>query len=251
MPLKYIAGQMMVVRAETWPLKLIGVTPSLRPLKDLDETPFFIALTPAQAYDTLDNEPEKLARIPRILIGGGAISKELEERLLKVCTGEAWSSYGMTETLSHIALRRIGERYYKPLEGVSLSTDEEDCLIVDAPEICPERLHTNDRVELLSDGRFRVLGRRDNVVCSGGVKLQIEEIENKIVDSGLLKVNAFALTGIDDPRWGQALTLLTTTPIEMEELRKVLPSYECPKFIKIVKEIKLTETGKIRRADMS
>lgn len=252
LPTRFIAGKMMIVRAEVWPLKLITVEPSSHPFHGLTAPPHFVALTPAQAYQTFQQpaEAELLRHTPCVLIGGGAVSPQLEEQL-GGCQGGVWSSYGMTETLSHIALRRIGETGYRPLPGVKVgvargSTDAPACLWIDAPHVCPTRLQTNDVAELLPDGRFRIIGRKDNVVCSGGLKLQLEELEQDIAtQSGLQIGQDFLLTWVADPKWGQALTLLITRQAPLPASLPAGPSR--PKHIVRIPALPLTPTGKPAR----
>lgn len=252
MPTRYIAGKMMIVRAEVWPLTLVTVEPSLHPLASLTDTPYFAAMTPAQAYASLQVEEERrrLLAIPRILLGGGAISEELEQAF-SGSTGEVWSSYGMTETLSHIALRRVGcdEPYYRPLPGVKVGLNDEGCLWIDAPLICAARQQTHDLAEILPCGDFRILGRIDNVVCSGGVKLQLETLEAQFATAFDLRVgDDFLLTWVADKQWGQALTLLLRQALHHtpEEIHGALPYL---KYIYIIKELPLTPTGKPARQE--
>lgn len=256
MPTRYIAGKMMVVRAEVWPLRLIEVEPSRHPLatfvnngvNSAQEPPFFAAMTPAQAYDSLliPEEREVLLRIPRLLLGGGAISSELEEKLQQ-SQGEVWSSYGMTETLSHIALRRIQEPYYTLLPNIRIGLNEEQCLWIDAPHLCPTLLQTNDIAEVISDSSFRILGRRDNVINSGGIKLQLEEVESEFASAtGLQSGHDFVFSWITDSRWEQALTLLLTSQAATS-LQDNIPATPYLKHTFITANIPLTPTGKPAR----
>jgi O-succinylbenzoic acid--CoA ligase len=183
----YIAGKMMVVRSIERGLKLIEVPPSGHPLNNsqlstLHSPLSFAAMVPMQVYNTLQvpEERERLMQIRHLIIGGGAIDEAMEAEL-RTFPHAVWSTYGMTETLSHIALRRISgpeaSEWYTPFRTVKLSTTSEGCLVIDAPEVCVQTLTTNDIVELKPDGRFRILGRKDNVICSGGIKIQMEEVE--------------------------------------------------------------------------
>jgi len=254
MPLDYIAGKMMVVRALTCRLKLKAVEPSGHPLKGLTSPPHFAAMVPLQVYHSLEVEEERtcLAAIKQLIIGGGAIDDTLAEKLRQM-PNAIWSTYGMTETLSHIALRRVNGKeaslWYTPLEGVSVSLNADGCLTIDAPAVCPQQIVTNDIAEL-RDGRFRILGRRDNTVCSGGVKIQIEEAER------LLKphVNApIAFTKRRDPMLGEALVLVGETA-DKDALRRAcqahLPRYWQPRNIVTTDRIPLTATGKTARAEL-
>lgn len=271
MPLKYIAGKMMVVRAIVGKLRLTLVPPSSHPLRTIAQTlrllpdtpaeshpllPHFMALTPMQAWNTLQDDDERkiFSRIPRIIIGGGAISPELHEAL-QCCQGEVYSTYGMTETLSHIALRRLNgaeqSEWYSPLPGVTLSLDAAGCLVIHAPAVCPEPLVTHDMAELRDNGCFRILGRTDNIICSGGIKLSLEALEARIGNLGV----PYTLTAVSDIALGEALTLLYVpgeTGVTAEEIGETVAKrterYEHPRHIIPVVTLPLTETGKPARA---
>ncbi len=250
MSVDYIAGKMMVVRSLERGLRLNCVTPSNRPLKGI-QTPFdFIAMVPSQVYETLRHEDEaQLFRQTRhIIIGGGAVSEELAEEL-KDFPGCVWSTYGMTETLSHIALRRLnGEEkseWYTPFDGVNISLSD-GCLVIDAPHVCAETLVTNDIAEI-RNGKFRILGRKDNVICSGGIKIQIEEVENALRQH---LHSPYVITKAQNEKFGEIVVLLT----ESDDLHKVkaicedvLPRYWHPKRYLHVDSIPMTETGKPAR----
>ena len=256
MPLDYIAGKMMVVRALTCGLRLISVEPSAHPMKGLDDSPIdFAAMVPLQVVRTLvvHEERERLLRVRHLIIGGGAIDEELEQALQDF-PHAVWSTYGMTETLSHIALRRINgahrDDHYTPFEGVGISLNDEGCLVIDAPAMCPTPLTTNDRALLAADGRrFRILGRRDNVICSGGIKLQTEEIERKLRP----RIHVpFMVTKQRDAALGEAVVLLVEsndTEQHQAVCRDTLYKYERPKLILSVERIPLTGTGKPARKE--
>lgn len=185
MTLNSIAGRMIVVRGLVAGLDLYPVTPSGNPLKNIDIPFSFAAMVPLQVFNSLQNpvEKDRLKAIDNLIIGGGAIDNELEKEL-NTFPNNVYSTYGMTETLSHIALRRLNGKEassdYKPFACVRLSLSEDNCLIIDAPLVCKETLHTNDIAQISADGSFRIIGRKDNVINSGGVKIQIEEVEEKL-----------------------------------------------------------------------
>ena len=159
----------------------------------------------------------------------------------------------MTETLSHIALRRVNgpqaTEWYTPLPTVTVSLNDEGCLVIDAPLVCPRQLTTNDLAELRNDGTFRILGRRDNVVCSGGVKIQMEEAERLIAAH---TSQPFQLTKRADEKFGEILVLLCTTASHRDTLQslcsKLLPHYWQPRAFVVVDRLPLTATGKPARA---
>ena len=286
MSLDYIAGKMVVVRSIERHLHLISVSPSGHPLKDIDFKDVngkdvngeitFAAMVPMQVYNTLQvpEERERLIHIRHLIIGGGAIDAALEQELRSLPGNIAiWSTYGMTETLSHIALRRINgaeaSEWYQPFDSVKISQTEEGCLVIDAPLVCAETLVTNDIVEIESyiynkveKTRFRIKGRKDNVICSGGIKIQIEEVE------ALLKPHLekpFMIAKKKDEKFGEIAVLLT----EDEDLKKVEATirrllsgksddsnksseskshkYWIPREYLHVDHLPLTETGKPKR----
>lgn len=255
MPLDYIAGKMMVVRAIESGMKIVSIPPCGHPLAETtvkDSNISFAAIVPLQLYNTLlvPEEKEALSQIRNVIVGGGAISEEVEKQL-RSFPNAIWSTYGMTETLSHIAMRRLsGENaseWYTPMNGVTLSQDNDGCLIINAPALNPKELHTNDIVEIRPDGTFRVLGRRDNVICTGGIKLQIEDIEHEL--SQYLSA-PFIVTKAKDTKFGEIVILLTEgkpdkTEAEIPEMSK---KFSKPKRIFHIDQLPLTETGKPARA---
>ena len=296
MSLDYIAGKMVVVRSIERHLHLISVSPSGHPLKDINLKDAngkdvngeitFAAMVPMQVYNTLQvpEERERLTHVRHLIIGGGAIDASLEKELRSLPGNIAiWSTYGMTETLSHIALRRINgaeaSEWYQPFDSVKISQTDEGCLVIDAPLVCAETLVTNDIVEIESyiynkvekhekveKLRFRIKGRKDNVICSGGIKIQIEEVE------ALLKPHLekpFMLAKKKDEKFGEIAVLLT----EDEDLKKVEATirrllfgksddsnnsseskshkYWIPREYLHVDHLPLTETGKPKRCCLS
>ena len=278
MSLDYIAGKMMVVRSIERKLRLFSVKPSGHPLSDeslakMVEMDFdFVAMVPMQVYNTLQvpQERERLSRIKHLIIGGGAIDDALAEELRSL-PGAVWSTYGMTETLSHIALRRLnGEEaseWYQPFDSVGVSLNSDGCLVIDAPLVCSEPLVTNDIAEIKqqetsshsSDASsslktssphvlFRIKGRKDNVICSGGIKIQIEEVEN------LLRQHLdapFLLAKKKDEKFGEIAVLVTESgDLEGVEAicRQVLPKYWVPRQYLHFDQLPITETGKPKRA---
>ncbi|WP_370459949.1 AMP-binding protein [Bacteroides sp. 519] len=250
MPVTYIAGKMMIVRALIAGLELEIRKPDGHPFSDISAPMDFAALTPMQVYNSLQIpvEAERLKQTRILIIGGGAIDQRMEQELADF-PNEVYSTYGMTETLSHIALRRLNgkdaSQYYIPFPSARLSLSKEGTLIIDAPLVSDELLYTNDIVELLPDGRFKVLGRKDNVINSGGIKMQIEMLEDKIRP---LLITGFAITTIPDAKFGEVIVLLTETIFEEEKLALYLSGYELPKHVLCVDKIPLTQTNKIDRA---
>lgn len=253
MPLSYIAGKMVVVRALVAGLNLIPVTPSGHPLKDLRHPPVFAAMIPMQVYNSLQVPAEKecLEQIKHLIIGGGAIDDALAEAL-KDFPNAVWSTYGMTETLSHIALRKLNgteaSHWYKPFNGVRVRLSHEGTLIIHAPRICEDELTTNDIAEVNSQGEFRILGRKDNTINTGGVKVQMEQVEAEL--KKYLKI-PFLITSMPDSKFGEIVVMLIegTLPDEWEHIcAEALPPYWRPKRVISIPQLPLTETGKPDRA---
>ena len=247
----YIAGKMMVVRSIERGLKLISVEPSGHPLAENTNMEFvFSAMVPMQVYNSLQvpEERDRLMHIKHLIIGGGAIDEAME-RELREFPNAVWSTYGMTETLSHIALRRISgpdaSDWYTPFPSVEISQNDDGCLVINAPEVCAETLVTNDIVEIVNK-RFRILGRKDNVICSGGIKLQIEEIEREL--KPYVRV-PYIISKRKDEKFGEVVVLLTegSTDEAQAICEKHLPKYHQPKAYIHVDQIPLTETGKPAR----
>jgi O-succinylbenzoic acid--CoA ligase len=209
-------------------------------------------MVPLQVWNSLQDplQASRIRAIRHLIIGGGAVDANLAAALADF-PNAVWSTYGMTETLSHIALRRLNgpERsdWYSPLEGVSVSVNADGCLVINAPAVHDGLLVTNDLAEI--DGnRFRILGRKDNVICSGGIKIQIEEVE------ALLRPHLsmpFMITKIPDTRLGQQMVLLTEDADRRKietVCRQVLPRYWQPRQVIYTEKLPLTETGKPARA---
>ena len=273
LPLDYIAGKMMVVRSLVRKLELVCVEPSGHPFASLNEKLIiknekniplggkeggfsFAAMVPLQVWNSLQEpeERERLMSIHHLIIGGGAIDDTLADAL-KDFPNAVWSTYGMTETLSHVALRRLNgsERsdWYTPFDGVAVSVDEEGCLVIDAPYVCDGPLKTNDIAELRTSGDktvFRILGRRDNVICSGGIKIQAEEVERLL---GPHLTAGFLVTKCRDMKFGECVVILTEG--DVEESRRIcqecLPKHWRPRHYLHVDSIPMTETGKPSRAE--
>lgn len=253
MPLQYIAGKMVVVRALVAGLNLILRTPSGHPLADVDVPLRFIAMIPLQVFNTLQvpEERERLCRTEIVIVGGGAINKELEDEIRQL-PNKIYSTYGMTETLSHIALRKLNgpdaSSAYTPFSSVKLCLSPEKTLVIQAPLVCDDTLVTNDLAEIHPDGTFTILGRKDNTINTGGIKVQIESIEEAL--RSIISVT-FAITAIPHPGLGEAIVLLVEKTTDADGLpdriAPLLPKYQQPKYIRQVDAIPLTGSGKTDR----
>lgn len=255
LPSKFIAGKMMIIRALVNGWNLRWVEPSANPLKHLHEEFDFAAFTPMQAAAILNENPEEFKAIKTVIIGGGSVSKDLEEKI-SVCTNAVHLTYGMTETITHIAERRLTGRhpqnFFQALPGVRFSIDERECLIIEAVHLGNAVFHTNDVVQLNSPMTFRYMGRIDNVINSGGIKIFPEKIERKIAH--LIERNFF-ITKDDDETLGEKMVMyIEGTPYSDSELLQLssamkifLHSYEVPKEFRFVPHFEYTETNKVKR----
>jgi O-succinylbenzoic acid--CoA ligase len=248
---KYIAGKMMLVRALTMGWDLHIVAPDKDAITQYDNAYDFAAMVPYQVYHTLS----ALDKIKILIIGGGVISPDLEAKLQSKST-EVYATYGMTETITHVAMRRVNGHnrttIYSALPNISFSTDARGCLVIDAPNLTSPEVVTNDVVTLFSPTSFEWLGRYDNVINSGGVKLFPEKIEQLLRD--FIKV-PFIISSLQDQALGEQLILVLEleNPKEASNYRTViseLEPYQRPKKIFTLSKFPLTETGKIKRSSI-
>lgn len=243
LPVKYVAGKMMFIRAFILGLEMDLVAPSSHPFKTIDKKYDFTAVVPLQAMNSID----LLHNFKTIIIGGASVSSELAKEL-KPIKSKIYETYGMTETITHIAARKVGKKAFKALPNVVLSQDENNCLLIKAKNISNEIIHTNDIVKLISENKFIFLGRFDNVINSGGIKLIPEQIEAKMLP--FIK-NRFFVTGKPDKELGEHLVLVVEGKEETIDLSKIesLDKYEMPKEVIFVNKFKDTATGKIIRKE--
>lgn len=244
LPMKYVAGKMMLVRAMILGLDIDFVAPSARPLENLDERYDFAAMVPMQAENSLKD----LKKVKKIIVGGAKINDGLEKKLLKHPQTKIYETYGMTETITHIAAKKVGEKTFTVLPNVTISYDDRNCLIINAPRISNELIVTNDIVELVNENQFIFLGRMDHVINSGGIKLIPEQIEEKL--AGRIE-NRFYFTAKEDKILGEKLIMViegNSFPI-VEQLFDGLDKYQKPKEIVFVPQFKETISGKILRKE--
>ena len=255
----YIAGKMMLVRAMVWGCKIHLIEPSSNPLKDVEGGYDFVAMVPLQVQGCLANERslEKLRTFKNLVIGGAPISTKLKGDLVENGI-HAWQTFGMTETVSHIALAEIRneELIYQALPNVELGQDSRGALWIKSEMSGPDPIQTNDLVELRSETSFTWLGRADFVVNSGGIKLFPESIEQKAerILEEIFPGTSFFFLGEKDDTLGEKLILILETTesssrikILKERLADVLGKYELPKKIYFSPKFVRTESGKINR----
>lgn len=248
LPSNFIAGKMMIVRAIVLGLELDMVEPSALPRIDYEKDYDFCAFTPMQ----LKNFAKYLKSIKTVIVGGGRVSNHIKE-LIKDKKPQVYETYGMTETVTHIAVKKLNNfkdgiigKYFTTLPNVSISQDERGCLVIEAPMLSDEKIITNDIVKVYSDNQFEWLGRFDNVINTGGIKVFPEQIEEELQD---LIPEQFFIYGIEDDTLGEKVILV----IEGKEreidnsIFSVLDKYEAPKEIYFINKFKETTSGKIHR----
>lgn len=245
----YIAGKMQIVRALAAGCRLVAENPSSRPFATTEHiTCSLIPLVPSQIEGFLHSPACR--HTANVIIGGAPMSAAHEKMLLDSGL-TAYATYGMTETCSHVALRRIGEKEYRALPGVKLTTTPEGCLSISRQGSTWGSVTTTDIIEMTGEDTFRWKGRRDNVINSGGVKIHPEIIEEALLP--LLPAGATAyVTGRASSQWGEEAVIVTDAPAQqamslIERLRPLVARHHLPKDVIVMPEIERTETGKIKR----
>lgn len=248
LPSNFIAGKMMIVRAIVLGLELDMVEPAALPLIDYEKDYAFCAFTPMQ----LKNFAKYLKRIKTVIVGGGQVSNPIKESIQDK-KPHIYETYGMTETVSHIAVKKLNnftgtevEAYFNTLPYIKVSKDDRGCLVIDAPLLSQDQIVTNDLVEIHSETSFEWLGRFDNVINSGGIKLFPEVIEKKLQS----KIEEeFFIAGKPDDTLGEKLVLVLegdTNSLDTSIFDE-LDTYEKPKEIIAVSKFEETSSGKIHR----
>ena len=239
----YIAGKMMLIRSMILGFEMDFVTPTSNPLKGNRHHYDFVAMVPMQVQNSI----LELSKVKKLIVGGSKISESLRNQLLEVPT-QIFETYGMTETITHIAVKKIGEKSFSVLPNVKIATDERGCLVIIASHISETKISTNDVVELLSENQFLLLGRIDNVINSGGVKLFPEQIEAKLSDK--IKQRFFVI-GIPDEKLGEQVLIVIEgkTTLFDDLIFENLDPYEKPKSIRFVPKFFETQSGKVMRKE--
>lgn len=255
LPSNYIAGKMMIVRALVNGWHLHWVEPQSNPLAHFEPSIDFAAFTAMQVATMLKENADSLERVKKILIGGGSISDGMEKALVKYSV-EIFASYGMTETITHVALRPINgdkaSKSFQALPGVRFSTTSDSRLVIEAPHVSEKKIITNDIVQLSSPFTFQFVGRADNVINTGGIKVFPEKIEEKIAH--LLSTSFFIAAEPDDVLGEKVVLYLEGDALSpsiqlqlISTMKLYLAPYEIPKRIQFVPEFERTETQKILR----
>jgi O-succinylbenzoic acid--CoA ligase len=256
---QFIAGRMMLVRSLVGQMKIVALDPSSNPLSNNVQRFDFIALVPLQLQAILYSENKnRLDYIKAILIGGARVD-ESQLKTIKTIKSPIYATYGMTETISHIALQKINEQpeesYFTTLPGIKINTDQRGCLVINAPYLY-DTVITNDLVKVHSDKTFSWIGRWDNVINTGGIKVSPEKIEceiQQIMDS--LKMNqTFLVSGISDHVLGEKIILIIEGKTDKKNWGKILTlckqtfsKYEIPKEIFTLEKFIYTKNEKIDR----
>jgi O-succinylbenzoic acid--CoA ligase len=251
LPASFIAGKMMIVRSIEWNTSLHLLPPSSNPLEHCTQKFDFGVMTPHQLQVGLSSaSKDNIKNIKTLLLGGSPISKKLEDKIQDLET-EIYIGYGMTETMSHVSLRKLNGKgkssAYKAVEGIHFTTDDRDCLCIHANHLSFKKLITNDIVHLINSTSFEWKGRYDFVINSGGIKLFPEQIEKKLAH---VISNHFYITSEAHEILGEQVILkIEGDKIEgIEELiRPLISKFEFPKKIYFVEKFDRTGSGKIIR----
>lgn len=255
LPSHYIAGKMMLVRALVLGLELDVVEPTLELEFNLEIPYDFCAMIPLQLQKTL----RKCKNIKTIIVGGAPLSNTLKRRIKNI-DSNVYETYGMTETVTHIALKKVNnilpvqdkstkiytEPYFKTLPNITISRSKNDCLIIDAPLLNPNKIITNDIVNIYNETEFEWLGRFDNVINTGGIKVFPEQIEKKLQPE--IKQRFFIASEADSALGHIIILLLESNSNTLNKnVFNGLGKYEKPKKIYAVKHFEETASGKIQR----
>lgn len=240
----YIAGKMMLVRAMVLGLEIDLIAPSSKPLDYIEKHYEFCAMVPLQLEQSFD----KLHQIKTLIVGGAAVSQRLYDDIMKSSCA-IYETYGMTETITHIAVKPIntGESSnFKILPNVEIQQDERQCLVINAPHVNVQNLVTNDVVELISDSEFQLLGRYDNVINTGGVKVFPEQIEKKL--NMVIKERFFIASQPDEVLGQKVILVIESSQNNLNtNFFNYLEKFEKPKEIYTIAKFLETSSGKIQR----
>jgi len=252
LPLKYIAGKMMLVRAIVLGLDLISVKPSSNPIINCIQSISFAAMTPMQVNTVLNQSPDKLNLIKQLIIGGAPVNSPLESKLQEVKT-HCYSTYGMTESITHIAVKKINgkykSKYFEALPNITFQPNKDDCLIIKTPHLSISTITTSDIIKIIDKQTFKWIGRIDNVINSGGIKIHPEELETRV--SNLFHNARFFFSSLPDELLGERLILVIESQNNISELEssleKLLDTFEMPKTIYYTDSFLETKTRKLDR----
>ncbi len=277
----YIAGMMMLVRAFELGMDLVVVEPKSNPFEDIEKHLYilkanrgqnFFAFVPLQIQTLLESKPifsEILNSAKAIIIGGAAVNDAILEKVQTIYR-PVYATYGMTETLTHIAIKRINgsekDDFFNTLDGVDVKLNNESCLMIKSKTTDNEWITTNDVAEIINGSSFVLHGRIDNVINSGGVKIQLEKIE-KVAENVLNKLKTeekkyngrYFIFSLPDEKLGERLVFVLeketnatfpsredATKIDiLQGFKEILPKFEVPKEVFFIEKMIETPTGKI------
>ncbi len=255
---QYIGGIMMLVRSFVNDMRIVAIEPSS--IKNYDQIPSkieLVAFVPLQVQTLAENKTgvKNLNRFRNIIIGGGALNEKIARKINKSGT-TIYSTYGMTETLSHVALKQISpvlEDFFKALPAIKIGVDERACLTIKTPFL-KRTMHTNDLVQLESETTFKWLGRYDTIINSGGIKIIPEVIEKRIHRVMEKIKNQFYISSTPDKKLGNCLVLVlegekmlaSDEKKLLAEIKNELPKYHAPKKILYIKSFKIVNNKIIR-----
>ena len=249
---EYIAGKMMLVRAMILGLELDLTEPTSQPIFDYEKAYHFCAMVPLQLQKT----KSYCNNIKTIIVGGASVSRSLIEAIQNI-NPNIYESYGMTETITHIALKKLNNfenkaldslLLFKTLPNVIISQDSRNCLTIDAPNLSDKNIVTNDLVKIHSDTEFEWLGRFDHIINTGGVKVLPEQIEAKLL--GLISNRFFISKEVDDELGERVILVLESgSNVLKKSVFAELSKFEIPKKIYKVENFIEAPNGKILRQE--
>ena len=231
----------MLVRSLVLGLDLYIFPVTSSPISDLKNNYELIAFTPIQ----LENSIPFIEKIKKVLVGGSPVQKTLKEKILN-SKSTVYETYGMTETITHIAAKNlsIGEKEFTSLPGIEIGI-RDNCLFIKPNHLSVKMVQTNDVVELTNKNKFLLIGRKDFIINSGGVKLNPEAIEKKLEKY----ISAdFVISSIDNTKFGEVVTLVfkKNIPENYNKAFTHLSKYEIPKEVLVIDNFP-ENNGKINR----
>lgn len=248
LPLTTIGGKMMLVRAMESRMNLQVQKASSNPLLNFEKKLDFIAVTPMQLAQMMEESPKKLKGISSVLVGGAPMNETLIRQLVEEKL-TVYHGYGMTETASHVALKKVGyqsDEYYRALPGINFEYGKNNTLKINYPAVSTKHIETNDVVELIDTETFQWLGRVDFIVNSGGIKIQVERVEQEL--SKIIQ-KPFFLFGKADKKLGEKLVLVIESDIIQMEFSFDFLGICKPREVYFLKQFCYNQSGKLDRRE--
>lgn len=259
LPLNKVGGLMMLVRALVWNIDYERQEPSSNPLLDTHTGANILSLTPHQLHHVLENPVSRVnfLKYREVLIGGAEIPYSLQKTIEGLdFNGNIWQTYGMTETVSHIALRALTGKYksdeFRAFETVNIEQDEDNCAVIYTP-FYPQGLKTNDIISKTSEKGFQIIGRKDFIINTGSVKIQIETVE-KLIQEKLDRAVSFAISSVKDEVLGEKVVLVTEEELAFKDFDwesvRAYNKYAVPKEVIEIKKLPMNEGAKLDRVSI-